>query len=997
MRSLSFIIFFLVLCKVTLAQSPHGDNFDIDCSYCHESTSWKVNLQSVTFDHSSTGFDLVGQHKEVSCKSCHESLIFSKAKAKANCFSCHKDVHYGSVGYDCQRCHTPTTWIVQDINLIHQDSRFPLVGAHRLADCEQCHKEYQDLNFRILSIDCYSCHKSDYVSTTSPNHITAGFSTTCEDCHSITSMVWSATNFNHDFFPLKGGHNTECSSCHGQGGNFGGLSAECVSCHLNDYNASTDPDHQAADFSQKCETCHTINGWSPANFDHNNTQFPLTGTHLSLDCSSCHSQGFAGTPTDCYSCHEQDYNRAENHVSQQYPHDCQMCHNTSSWGDADFDHTTTGFQLTGTHQTVECSDCHQNGFSNTSTQCESCHLTDFNATTNPNHQAIGITTDCQSCHTTNPGWQPATFAIHNNYYELLGAHANIASDCVACHNGNYNNTPDQCYGCHAENYNNTSDPNHQAAGFGTDCETCHSQSAWQPATFDHDGQYFPIYSGKHSGTWSSCNDCHTQTNDYPFFSCITCHEHNQVDTDIQHQGIQGYIYESSECYACHPTGDAGGSFDHSISNFPLTGAHLTVDCIGCHVNGYSQPPSTNCADCHQTEFNKSANPNHQTLGITTDCASCHTTNPGWKPALFPQHDQYFLLTGQHTTISDCNACHNGDYNLNSTDCLHCHQDNYNNSLNPNHAAAGIPVTCEDCHTAEGWTPSTFNHSSTGFTLEGAHSAIQCSDCHKGAITGLTPDCLPCHQADYNSASDHVSQNYPANCDLCHSYDAWIPAAFDHNNTNFPLTGAHQQVQCSDCHQNGFTGTPTACVECHQTDFNNTTNPSHTALQLTSDCQTCHTTNPGWQPALFPNHSDYFPFAGAHIAIENDCNACHNDNYNDTPNTCYGCHSDNFNGTTNPPHTQLNFSHECLDCHNQSTWQPANFDHSFYVLSGTHFTMNCNDCHSETNYQAQCLSCHLDDFLKEHNSGDPTDCWNCHSTANFGNGNSIKQELKRGIR
>lgn len=542
MRSLSFIIVFLLLTGAILAQSPHGDNFDTDCSLCHESTTWKISPKSVKFDHSSTGFDLSGQHKEVSCRSCHESLIFSKAEAKEDCFSCHKDIHRGSVGYDCQRCHTPATWIVQDINVIHQESRFPLAGAHRLADCAECHKDYQDLNFQVLSIDCYTCHQSDYVSTTSPNHMTAGFSTRCEECHSITSMEWSATNFNHDFFPLKGGHNIECSSCHGQGGNFSGLSSECASCHLTDYNATTDPGHQAAGFSQNCETCHTINGWSPANFDHNNTQFPLTGAHLSLDCSSCHSQGFAGTPTDCYSCHEQDYNRAENHVSQQYPHDCMMCHNTSSWGDANFDHTTAGFQLTGVHKTVECSGCHQNGFTNTSTQCESCHLSDFNATTNPNHQAIGITTDCQSCHTANPDWQPATFPIHNNYYELLGAHANIADDCATCHNGDYNNTPNQCYGCHTENYNSTSDPNHQVVGIGTDCERCHSQSAWQPASFDHS---FYTLSGTHSTM--GCNDCHSEANYQP--QCMSCH----LD-DFLHGHNSG---ESTSCWDCHSTSSFG--------------------------------------------------------------------------------------------------------------------------------------------------------------------------------------------------------------------------------------------------------------------------------------------------------------------------------------------------------------------------------------------------------------------------------------------------------
>jgi hypothetical protein len=1128
MRILSFLILLLVSSTRILAQSPHGDKLDIDCSSCHQASSWKVNPDSVKFDHSTTDFNLVGQHKEVNCKSCHESLIFSKAKATEDCFSCHKDVHRGTVGFDCQRCHTPETWIVKDINVVHQESRFPLVGAHRLADCEQCHADYQDLNFEVLSVDCYSCHKTDYDNTMKPKHSDAGFSINCEECHAVTSMVWSATNFNHDFFPLTGGHNIECSACHGQGGNFTGLSTDCYTCHRADFEATTDPNHVTAGFSTNCVDCHTINGWSPANFDHNQTQFPLTGSHKTVNCSSCHTQGYTNTPMDCYSCHvnaynastnpnhqaagistdcqtchntdsfvpstfnhtntgfeltgrhvsldcsschqgstsnaspecyschQSDYNGAPEHVSQNYPTNCEMCHNTNSWGDTNFDHNTSGFPLTGAHQTVNCSGCHQNGFAGTPTDCVSCHQSNFNSTTNPNHQAIGITTDCQTCHTTNPGWQPATFPIHNNFYELIGAHANI-TDCSTCHNGNYNNTPNQCYDCHVTDYNNTTNPNHQAAGFGTDCQTCHSQSAWQPATFDHDSQFFPIYSGKHNGKWNDCSDCHTDPNNFMVFSCITCHEHNQQDSDDQHQGVQGYVYQSDACYACHPTGDAEGAFNHDLSNFPLTGAHQTVDCLSCHVGGYSVPPPTDCQGCHQTDFNNTTNPNHQSLGITTDCVSCHTTNPGWQPALFPQHNQYFELLGQHATITDCNSCHNGNYNLTSSECLQCHQTDYNNAVNPNHVAAGIPTTCQDCHNANGWTPSTFNHSTTGFTLDGAHAPlqcsschqgtltgldpdcvschqndynnavnpnhiaagipttcqdchsttawipstfnhsttgfqllgvhaqIQCSDCHQGTITGLSPNCVPCHQSDYNSAPNHVAQNYPTNCDMCHSFTGWTPSTFDHNNTNFPLTGAHLQLQCSDCHASGFTGTPTACFACHETNYNNTTNPSHTALQLSTDCETCHTTNPGWAPAQFPNHANYFPFVGAHIAISNDCNTCHNGDYNNTPNTCYGCHSDNFNSTTDPPHQTLNFSHDCLNCHTQNGWQPATFDHSFYALHGNHSSMACNECHSEPNYQPQCLSCHMNDFLEGHDPGARTDCWNCHSTSHFGDG------------
>jgi hypothetical protein len=379
--------------------------------------------------------------------------------------------------------------------------------------------------------------------------------------------------------------------------------------------------------------------------------------------------------------------------------------------------------------------------------------------------------------------------------------------------------------------------------------------------------------------------------------------------DAEHEGVSGYIYASEECFACHPTGEKGNAFNHANSNFPLTGAHIPLDCQLCHQNGYSNTP-TECFICHETDFNNSTNPNHVQLGLTTECESCHTTDPDWKPALFPTHNQYYELLGRHLEIAnDCDACHSGNYVNTPALCFDCHADAYNGSANPNHQAAGISTECEQCHNSVAWIPSSFNHTSaTGFELLGAHSSIQCSDCHIGTTGGLSTDCISCHQDDFNSAPNHVSQGYPTECEMCHNSVAWNQVTFNHNNTNFPLLGAHQNVNCSECHESGFTGTTTDCYDCHQTVFNT---------------------------------------------------------------------------TTNPPHQLLSFSHDCLQCHTMNGWIPANFDHSFYPVDDRHEELSCNECHSEPGYQPQCLSCHLDDFLEEHQPGDPTDCWSCHNAHNWG--------------
>ncbi len=126
----------------------------------------------------------------------------------------------------------------------------------------------------------------------------------------------------------------------------------------------------------------------------------------------------------------------------------------------------------------------------------------------------------------------------------------------------------------------------------------------------------------------------------------------------------------------------------------------------------------------------------------------------------------------------------------------------------------------------------------------------------GTTSGLNSECFSCHEDEYNSAPDHLSQNFPTNCELCHNALAWSDVTFDHANTNFPLTGAHQSVDCNSCHESGYTGTTTVCYDCHQPDYEQSANPDHQALSLPTDCESCHTTNPDWQPASFPIHNQF---------------------------------------------------------------------------------------------------------------------------------------------
>ncbi len=465
---------------------PHGD-LQLDCAECHNPERWVPVDKPPTFRHDATGFVLQSAHAKVSCRSCHPTLVFNRVGT--SCADCHKDAHRGEMGFQCEACHTPTTWTNQrEMFQVHSRTRFPLFASHSRLDCTACHRSQQPYEYKNTPAECGNCHLSTYLGTTSPNHVQAGFSRRCEDCHLATSPSWHSAAFSHPAsFPLEGGHaGLVCARCH-SGGTYTGLSTACVSCHQKDYAATTNPSHAAGRFPTTCESCHTIVSWRPAKFDHSQTRFPLTGAHTRVDCARCHVGGrYTGTPTDCYSCHQADYAR----------------------------------------------------------------------TTNPNHQASGFPTQCQSCHNTN-AWKPASFDHNATRFPLTGAHTRV--DCTRCHvGGRYTGTPTDCYSCHQANYVATTNPGHQAAGFPIQCQSCHTTTAWKPANFDHDGLYFPIYSGKHRGKWTSCGDCHVSPGNYKAFECILCHEHsNKAEVDSKHKGKSGYVYASTACYQCHRNGRAG--------------------------------------------------------------------------------------------------------------------------------------------------------------------------------------------------------------------------------------------------------------------------------------------------------------------------------------------------------------------------------------------------------------------------------------------------------
>ena len=235
----------------------------------------------------------------------------------------------------------------------------------------------------------------------------------------------------------------QCNLCHVPFWSTASMSSRCIACHTDVAAQWQDPTslHGALGLTNSllaCRTCHPDHRGATASLtivDHNLFTFKLTGAHVNVSCTSCHINNvYKGTPADCNSCHaKQDAH------SGQFGTNCGSCHSTSAWKPASFDHSSSGFPLTGKHASLTCAQCHTGKvYTKLSTDCVTCHP-------EPSVHAGEFGTNCVQCHTTS-NWN-ATF---NHPGGCDGNCANHrGATCADCHPVNYSTAV--CTKCHDSN------------------------------------------------------------------------------------------------------------------------------------------------------------------------------------------------------------------------------------------------------------------------------------------------------------------------------------------------------------------------------------------------------------------------------------------------------------------------------------------------------------------------------------------------------------------
>ncbi|MCX6078396.1 MAG: cytochrome c3 family protein [Chloroflexi bacterium] len=393
------------------------------------------------------------------------------------------------------------------------------------------------------------------------------------------------------------------------------------------------------------------------------------------DCSRCHPAPWEAATMDerCKSCHVNITTQLANPTSlhgvmmKKNSLTCRSCHSDhhgpqeslTNMTSGTFPHNATGFSLVSHSKRSDglvftCSDCHGEDITRfDAAVCSTCHSKIDGAFLAAHNLAYG--TDCLGCHdgieTIGKNFDHSQAAL-----KLEGKHQGLS--CEKCHldaqsKADFKSVSADCSTCHLK------DDTHKGS-FGTGCAVCHKAAGWKPSSFDHNLSAFKL-DGEH--VKAECVACHVG-NVYKGTptACFSCHE-----KDDEHKGKFG-----QECGACHKTETwDSASFDHNLSIFKLTGAHISVTCEKCHKNNTFKGTPADCAGCH-------ADPAfHAGMFRGQACSDCHSTI-NWSPAKFNQahpEPQNVEEGGSGINHGDatCRDCHT--VNLNTSTCTKCHDNN----------------------------------------------------------------------------------------------------------------------------------------------------------------------------------------------------------------------------------------------------------------------------------------------------------------------------------
>ena len=518
------------------------------------------------------------------------------------------------------------------------------------------------------------------------------------NCHVIAQISPGELSKSHAF--LEGV--TNCTKCHDLGNKV--TREKCLDCHkeIKTGIISKKGFHASEEvISKDCYTCHNDHHglnfkmvrFDKTTFNHLKTGFELKGAHAKEDCkgcncNACHKPAFIKDPEvkkrnstylglsrECLSCHE-DFHKGKMSAN------CLNCHAFDTFKKATgFDHNTTKYSLLGKHKTVSCEKCHKPTLVNGKSEihyegllfnnCTNCHK-------DVHEDKFGQ--NCIKCHSEESFKiikENGNFNHDKTDFKLLGKHQ--ALDCKKCHKKNLIDPikSDHCNDCHTDYHKNEFSKN----GVLPDCDQCHDNKGFTETLYTiekHNLSRFKL-EGAHLAT--PCISCHKKQETWTFMKigmvCVDCHQN-------KHKGfIRDKFYPNEQCTKCHTVNNWKVlTFDHSVTDFRLEGAHVKPLCKECHykindagvVTQKFERLTKDCSGCH-----KNLHAGQFDINGKTECQRCHGQDD-WKKVVFDHNSARFKLEGAHLKVK-CEKCHKEVINITGKYIVY-----KNNQL-----------LCSDCH------------------------------------------------------------------------------------------------------------------------------------------------------------------------------------------------------------------------------------------------------------------------------------------------------------
>ena len=236
----------------------------------------------------------------------------------------------------------------------------------------------------------------------------------------------------------------------------------------------------------------------------------------------------------------------------------------------EFDHSSTGFMLTGPHKLVRCESCHINGvFKGTPRECAVCHVQNNpRGATFKSVKHIPSAAACDVCHSPT----------HSSFSGVVFNH--VTADAISCQN------------CH-NGFNVKGKPTEHIPTTLT-CGACHNTTSFVPALkFEHNATNL---AGR------ACASCHDgvrakglPSNHVPnpsSLACDNCHQASRAGNFVSFAGAKfSHSGIRSGCETCHGPDVTGSTFVgiNKIVTMPPSGAPGPLS----HM-----PTSTKCENCH---------------------------------------------------------------------------------------------------------------------------------------------------------------------------------------------------------------------------------------------------------------------------------------------------------------------------------------------------------------------------------------------------------------